>query len=154
MAYEDDLIEKVGRTNVNFPRPKKFSEDFLDDSKHKQHDGSCSSLVMSSNQPDSSHYHHQHMFMKKRQERVLHQINEEDSSQQLYSYLVKTLQDDSLIVYELTYSGGLIRINVFKFESIVKGFPRSISSNYNLYQQSLKFTSSLNERKALVTSEE
>jgi hypothetical protein len=53
------------------------------------------------------------------------------SSQQiLYSYIIRTLFDDSLIIYELTYINGLIRINVYKFESIIKTFPRVIVSDY------------------------
>ncbi len=66
---------------------------------------------------------------------MLAQINEEDIDNQvkLYSYIIKTLFDDSLITYELLYLNGLIRINVYKFDSMMKIFPRNIFSDYQIY---------------------
>jgi hypothetical protein len=66
---------------------------------------------------------------------LLQNINEEDQESQLklYSYIVKTLFDDSLVIYELLYLNGLIRINVYKYDSMIKTFPRNIFSDYNIY---------------------
>ncbi len=44
---------------------------------------------------------------------------------------MKALDDDSLIIYELTLINRLIRINVYKHEDILKSFPRAIIINYN-----------------------
>lgn len=38
-----------------------------------------------------------------------------------------------MVVYELLYLKGLIRINVYKFDSMMKIFPRNIFSDYHLY---------------------
>lgn len=72
----------------------------------------------------------------------------------LYSYIVKTLSDDSMIIYELTYNNGIIRISVYKFENVVKTFPRSIVSNYNSYNSSPLTKIHLRERRAMVVAEE
>jgi hypothetical protein len=37
------------------------------------------------------------------------------------------------MIYELKYQNGLIRINVYKFDSMIKTFPRNIFSDYNIY---------------------
>ena len=87
---------------------------------------------------------------------MLHQISEEyqDSSQQLHTYIIKPLNDDSMIIYELTYLNGLIRINVFKYESIIKGFPKALIINYNALISVPRGLELIMERMRLVVSEE
>jgi hypothetical protein len=38
-----------------------------------------------------------------------------------------------MMIYELKYQSGLVRINVYKFDSMIKTFPRNIFSDYNIY---------------------
>ncbi len=114
---EEELISVPIKTNSRLRRTKQFSEDkFEPDAKADT--GSNSSLVISSSAVAPE--------IKRRHERVLHQINEEHQDGTLVSYILKTLADDSLIIYEVACQDGLIRVSVFKFESILKGFPKAL----------------------------
>lgn len=54
------------------------------------------------------------------------------------TYIVKVVLEEALFVYELSFRGSIIRINVYSFEDLMKSFPRSILLNYVLFFESLE----------------
>lgn len=47
-----------------------------------------------------------------------------------FTYILKGIAENLIMIYELAYINGLIRVNVYQFEYLLKSFPKNVIYNY------------------------